>query len=211
MQDHFWIVQFVDANQTAFIDFWERQYKDTADLEHLYENNISVKPFTTDAIKKLFQWKNGGKLSKEKETSVCQNYVSMKECESVKRAIEFRHGESLSQLTDFANAFLQNEFQTGGAIWRIFWLHCCNQCFPIYDQHVHRAMVLLEEGRIEELGKVPDEKKIDLYLTRYLPFHYCLTGEQRNIDRALYTFGQFIKKWPNFCTQKLPNHQEADM
>ena len=206
MQDHFWIGQFVDANQAAFVDFWARQYKGGVTADATYNHNISLKPFTKDAITELFQWKNGGKLSKKKEISVEHNYVSRKDSDSVKQAIDFPHGKSIDQLTDFANGFLQNAFPTGGAIWRIFWLHCCNRCFPIYDQHVHRAMVLLEEGRIEELDKVPDEKKVDLYLTRYLPFHHRLSGEQRNIDRALYTFGQFIKKWPNFCPQELPNH-----
>ena len=34
----------------------------------------------------------------------------------------------------------------GGAIWRIFWLHVQHtQHFPIYDQHVHRAMAFLVE------------------------------------------------------------------
>ena len=47
----------------------------------------------------------------------------------------------------------------------------CNQRFPIYDQHVHRAMVFVEEGRFEELDTFSEEEVVEFYLTRYLRFN----------------------------------------
>jgi len=196
---HFWIGQFIDTSPTAFLNFWAPQY--TSALEHLYEENISVKPFTDEAIMKLFEWKNGSKLAEKKRKSVVQNYVSRKHSEWVGQAIRSRRGASLQELTEFAREFLKTAFPEGGPIWRIFWLHCCNQAFPIYDQNVHRAMIFMEEGRIEELNRFTAQKKIELYLTRYLPFHRHFSEDQRNIDRALFMFGDFVRNWPGFCSK----------
>ena len=93
----------------------------------------------------LFEWKNGSKLSEKKRKSVEQNYIFKKDHECVKRAIAFPIGASLDEGRTFASQFLK-EFPQGGEIWGIFWLHCCNQQFPIYEQHVHRAIVFVEEG-----------------------------------------------------------------
>jgi hypothetical protein len=193
MGEHFSICQLRDTTPSAFIDFWAPRYGD--DLEPLYDANIAVKPFTDNTIMALFEWKNGSKLSAKKRNSVEQNYISRKDHEWVKRAIEFPRGSQLDETRMFASQFL-NEFPEGGEIWRIFWLHCCNQQFPIYDQHVHRAMVFVEEGHIEELDKFAD-RKIDLYLQKYLPFHRRFSGDQRQIDRALHTFGRFLQMWPD--------------
>jgi hypothetical protein len=185
----------VNADDSTFINFWASLYR--YDLEDLYNNNISVKPFTDKAISALFAWKNGGELSKKKRRSVEQNYLPKKLDESVTRAVQFSQNANLVELAQFAKDFLTTDFPQGGAIWRIFWLHCCNQQFPIYDQHVHRSMVFLLEGRIEELSKFTDEKKIDLYVSKYLAFHRRFSAEQRTIDRANYTFGRFLKAWPD--------------
>ena len=200
MQEHLFTLQAVDATTHVFVDFWERQYRDR--LETLYDANILVKPLTDKAILELFEWKNGGELSERKKTSVKQNYISKKDHESVKRATQFSETSSIDKSTEFAEGFLTKDFRDGGAIWRIFWLHCCNQAFPIYDQHVHRAMVLVEDGRIEELSQFTDERRIELYLTRYLSFHRRFVGEQRKIDRAVHTFGRFIKAWPDSYPRK---------
>jgi hypothetical protein len=91
-----------------------------------------------------------------------------------------------------ARKFL-DEFPTGGAIWRIFWLHCWQpKRFPIFDQHVHRAMVFIEEQRLEELPTGENEK-VGLYIDRYLPFHRRFEGEQRSVDKALWFYGKFLK------------------
>lgn len=89
-----------------------------------------------------------------------------------------------------------------GTIWRIFWLHCLDQATPIYDQHIHRAMTFIEQGKLEELDQFSDPEKVVLYLKHYRPFLARLfTGiDVIKTDKALWTFGKTLKKWPNlFC------------
>ena len=193
MQVRLFICEAVDAEKGRFIEFWASQYR--YEIEHLYETNISIKPITDDAIRKLFEWKNGSKIAKKKQESIERNYISAKEHAIVDRTTQFVPTNSPDEAVVVAKEFL-NQFSKGGAIWRIFWLHCCNQGFPIYDQHVHRAMVFIEEGRIEELDDFSDKKKVEFYLTKYVRFHSQFSGDQREIDKALVTFGKFLKTWP---------------
>ncbi len=166
------------SQMADFVSFWERQYN--YPLEHLYTTNIG-QPLTSVGIHQLFEWKNGSVLSGPKRRSVEQNYVA-----------HIAKVNALPQATDAAS-FLQ-EFPSGGAIWRIFWLHCWQPSrFPIYDQHVHRAMVFIEQQRLEEIPE-RDTEKIQQYLTRYLPFHQKFKGiNQRSLDKALWFYGKFVK------------------
>jgi hypothetical protein len=201
IQSRIFICEAVAAEQNRFLEFWASQYR--YELEHLYETNISIKPFTDNAIWSLFEWKNGGTIAEKKKKPV-RNFIAHKEDDFVKQATQFAPTNS-DEPAVLAKEFL-TLFSTGGAIWRIFWLHCCNQAFPIYDQHVHRAMVFIEEGRIEELddaSEKKDKKKVELYLTKYLPFHAQFSGDQRKIDKALVTFGRFLKEWPALAAAAL--------
>ena len=173
--------QATPAKTAPFIRFWATQYSDPR--EALYTQNIGP-PLTGDKIRSLFVWKNGGKLSERKRSSVERNYVS-------------RLDEALGVTEDGPRAFL-DRFPDGGAIWRIFFLHCCwPHRYPIYDMHVHRAMSFIEsDGTKEELGQYNDTQKTEAYLSRYLPFHQSRFGSPRaEVDRALWTFGRFIREW----------------
>ena len=169
------------ASPGEFVDFWSALYHDPR--ESLYVNNIG-KPPTAEAVTKLFVWKNGGKLSRLKQRSVERNFID-------------RIGELQGFPKDTSAETFLARFATGGAIWRIFWLHCWQpDRFPIYDQHVHRAMMLIEDREPDELAAKDDKRKIRLYLDRYLPFHRRFAGsDQRSVDRALWAFGKFIKAW----------------
>src|SRR6185437_15502228 len=59
MSEKFSVCRLVDTPREAFVDFWARQYGD--ELENLYDSNILIKPFTEEAIRALFVWKNGSK------------------------------------------------------------------------------------------------------------------------------------------------------
>lgn len=190
-QGKLFVCEAVAAQKNRFVEFWASQYR--YQLEHLYEENISIKPFTDNVIWSLFEWKNGSKIAEKKKKPV-RNFIFNKEHDFVKQATQFAPTNS-DEAAVQAKEFLRH-FSKGGAIWRIFWLHCCNQAFPIYDQHVHRAMVFIEDGRIEQLDKFSDTKKVEFYLTKYLRFHAQFSGDQRKIDKALVTFGRFLKTWP---------------
>jgi hypothetical protein len=182
----FIVYQQASVVPAVFVSFWLPFYRDPR--ERLYVENIA-KPLNREKIEALFIWKNGGRLSKLKALSIQRNYVS-RLADALAISAEIPCGEALSR------------FPTGGAIWRIFWLHCCHpERFPIYDQHVHRAMVYMKENRIEELDDKSDKEKIELYLTQYLVFYNRFEGiDSRSVDRAVWTFGKFIKAWP-LCTK----------
>jgi len=57
-------------------------------------------------------------------------------------------------------------------------------------------MSFIQLGKGEELAGMTDRKKIELYLNQYLPFYKSIVQpNQRNTDRALLMFGQFLKTY----------------
>jgi hypothetical protein len=170
----------------AFLELWSQWYFDPR--EDLYESNIG-RELTPERIRLLFEWKNGGPLSEAKRTSVERNYI-----DHLNDVVSF--GDSTGP-EDFLRRFPQ-----GGAIWRIFWLHCWKpERFPIYDQHVYRSMMYIIEGRCDEMPKW-DEGIVESYITKHLPFYREQLPElpNRQVDKALWFFGKFLKGFP--CRQR---------
>jgi hypothetical protein len=174
----------LQATPTQFVKFWSLRYVYAE--ENLYNDSIGHE-LTEQRIYDLFKWKNGTRLSNRKRASVHRSFVE-------------RRGE-LEQLqpNQKPNDLLAH-FPDGGAIWRIFWLHCWQpRRFPIYDQHVHRAMAFIQTGALEEIPGY-DPRKIGSYIRRYLPFHATFDGiDSRSVDKALWAFGKFLKE-ANFPT-----------
>jgi hypothetical protein len=161
-----------------FVSFWEPlyEYRD----EQLYDDNIALPP-TADRVIALFKWKNGGKLSARHRRTV-------EEC-FVQRIPELA---ILNDMIDAA-AFLRR-FSDGGAIFRIFWLHLWRPLrYPMYDQHVHRAMTWIQDGNAREPPSTASGK-IHAYVDRYLPF-VAEFGRMnlRRVDRALWACGKHLK------------------
>jgi hypothetical protein len=181
------------ASTDDFIKFWANQVspseveKDNA----LYMPHIN-KRLTPESLEALFKWKNQMRLSEKKRRSLEENYIA--------------HLATLQRLqsTTTAESFLDT-FKKGGAIWRIFLLHCWSQAkYPIYDQHVHRAMTFIQGNPRAELSGWNDQRKIEAYLRQYVPFFNSF-GEHppRQVDRALMVLGQFIKthRFPDVLAQ----------
>jgi hypothetical protein len=181
-----------DTSLEEFVKFWAEAYDYPSDS--LYTKNIG-QPLTEEGIHELFVWKNGGKLSRLKKKSVSDKYVS-----------------SISKLEIIPKDTLPDQwlkdFGRGGAIWNIFFLHVWNPKFPIFDQHVFRSMRFIQTGTALEIPSV-NARKVEIYLKEYLPFYSQLEKElkspqSRDLDRALWKFGQFLK-W-----LKSPSADEAD-
>jgi len=170
--------QTKSSDLLGFIQFWSAAYQ--YENNHLYDENIG-QPLTEVSLRALYLWKNGGELSKAKRLSVEHHFVDRL--------------PDLQKLPDKVSAeeFL-NTFQDGGTIWRIFYLHCWKPNeFPIYDQHVHRAMSYLRTGTATEIPRGNSEK-VRTYLTQYLGFHSGFDfGDQRVLDKALWAFGRYLK------------------
>ena len=165
----------------AFVAQWSRWY--SYPREELYTSSIG-RDITAERIGSLFEWKNGGRLSARKQASVKRNYID--------RLQELARLEETITAREFLCIFDQ-----GGAIWRIFWLHCWKpQRFPIYDQHVHRAMEYIVASRCCEIPR-SDNRKVASYIERYLPFWEELPETpDRRMDKALWVFGRFLKQFP---------------
>jgi len=159
-----------------FITYWASKYQ--YKLEYLYEMNIG-KQLTKKSVIELFTWKNGFILSNNKMESLVKNYNP-------------NHNEDLEK------RYL-NPKQSGGPIWNIFYLHCNNPTkYPIFDQHTFRAMKYIKNGKILELPK--DKAEVyNLYKKEYMEFIKELSDfELRKNDKALFTFGRFLKNVKNF-------------
>ena len=157
-----------------FVRFWDQMYFGFD--EGVYQDNIN-QPLTEERIVRWFEWKNGMRLSANKLQTVRRNFTP-------KELIG--HDADARTLSEFLN-------RPGGAIWRIFWLHLQHPLyFPIFDQHVHRAMaILLKWPEIDIPNN--DPTKIRTYLDSYCPFFKRFDGcEHRKIDRALWSFGEFL-------------------
>jgi hypothetical protein len=175
----------ITADQRSFIDFWADRYAGYD--EKFYDANVGQE-LTEERVLGLFVWKNGKPLSKRKRESVIRNFISRR--------------DELEQVSpDESASNLLRRFSKGGVIFRIFWLHCWRPVrFPIYDQHVYRAMRFIESGVLDEIPR-NDARKIRTYLDNYISFQSGFDGAtSRQVDKALWAFGKFLKE-NNFPTE----------
>ncbi len=160
------------ADFDQFVTHWSSKYF-YAD-EHKYDSNIG-NPLTERSRLELFEWKNGSVISEKKTKSIMENYP-------------------LSFQGDHQGRYL-NHRQSGGPIWNIFYIHCLEpETWPIFDQHVFRAMRYIQTQEITEIGNTK-KRKYQQYTEEYIPFIKSLGNiNHRTLDKALFSFGQFLKK-----------------
>jgi hypothetical protein len=174
-----------------FVRFWEQLYSGYD--EDFYQENIG-QPLTEERIAGWFVWKNGTRLS-AKKTKAIHRFLSPEE--------HIDHAASTKALQEFLN-------RPGGAIWRIFWLHLQHpEHFPIYDQHVHRAMAFMLNWPDLE---IPDSNpvKVRTYLADYRTFFARFDGcNHRQVDRALWSFGRFLRTEHCRVFQPAPSDKRA--
>lgn len=166
-------------NKIEFIDHWSKLYN--YDKEELYDNNI-CKKLNKISLFELFEWKNGGTISKKKQGSITTNYIP------------FMNNIPLNQDIVKIKNFIEN---SGGAIWSIFFIHIhYPNIYPIYDQHVHRAMAFISKMNGLEIP-TKNHDKIELYFNSYIPFYNSFKPiNNRLIDKGLWAFGKFLKDYP---------------
>jgi hypothetical protein len=177
----------------AFLKHWSSRYDDTND-KALYDPNIGK----TDeqALLELFKWKNGGgNIARHKLETIRANYLSqwVKDADLEARYLDPAKGN--------------------GPIWNIFYLHCrFPEIYPIYDQHAHRAMIYIQEHVIcKQKDDLNNQARPFVYQSyeRYRRFIENIRRgtdpDLRPIDRAFYTFGQFLKLARPFCAESVSN------
>ena len=185
-------VEFSKNSCKEFVDYWKEKYR--YGNETVYKCHIN-KDLTKDykSLEELFVWKNGHKkLSGSKKDSIDEKIEWLKS-ESDKNCKK-------EQIIEKAKEKYLDP-KKGGAIWNIFFLHClAPDKWPIYDQHTYRAMMYIES----KTGKIPEDennnrKKYENYEEKYIPFFKRIIKEcdkecePREVDKALFAFGQFLK------------------
>jgi hypothetical protein len=168
-----------------FVEFWAERYTYGDDAP--YFTNING-PHTKDTLLALFKWKIGSRFFEAKRPHLEQNFIGRLE-----DARKLAQAVARCEPREIAKRFLV-EFKDGGAIYRIFWLHCWVPRLPIYDQHVHRAMTfIMDNGQTEKLADFDADPQIQRYLGRYLAFFDEFRDmKHRDVDKALWQFGKSL-------------------
>jgi hypothetical protein len=173
-----------EDDPAIFVEFWSRRYN--YESESIYREYIK-RPLTPESARKLFAWK-AMRLNRKSIEAGDNPFV-----EAVVANLERFCSLPLNTPEDATN-FLSKELEGKGMIWKIFALHIMHpDRYPIFDQNVYRAMNYLRDGTIKEIPRKNGDKLTN-YINEYLPFfnshgHY----EDRKLDKALFSFGQFLK------------------
>ena len=184
---NFPIIDFKNDNVENFIHQWSTFYN--YNKMHLYTDNIGRKVLEKEHLIQLYEWKNGTNLSKKKLESL-ENKVLYK----LDTINDFKQNLKIAKFLD--------EFDNVSFVWKIFLLHIVspNQ-YPIYDQHIHRAFLFLEKNDAYRKVKntMLEQNKDNFYFGVYLPFvtelKETLDFNIQDLDKALFTLGQFLKKY----------------
>jgi len=179
------ILKKENQNLLEFVSFWSNLYNYPR-MEDLYKDRINKETFDESDIKQFYIWKNGMKLSKQKQKSVDSKIINRLDIIN-----EFK------LQSDFDVQVFGQEFKDLSAVWKIFLLHIIKpNKYPIYDQHIHRAYLFIHNQNYLAVDKLSDKKKERFYFEEYLKF----INKQKNdndinlkkLDEALFTFGRFL-------------------
>lgn len=169
---------------SQFIDCWSSFYDYSGN--EIYFKHLNKNTLEADDISALFKWKNGMRLSTLKgisfETKILPRLGIINDLKKERR---------------IAFQTIRDAFHDVSAIWRIFLAHIIKpSSFPIFDQHVYRAMIYLQTHEIKEL-KNSDKVKLEKYENEYLKFFHGISTEisdYKKYDEAMWAFGRFLKQ-----------------
>ena len=161
----------VNAVPEDFVGYWSKYYDYPDDWK--YEQNIG-RPLTSQSLRLLYEWKNGGKMSKAKSESVALNYPTRPPKVPEDRYLSVEH--------------------EGGPIWNIFYLHITDRDkWPIFDQHAYRTMKFIQDRKLQQLS-TSKRRVYEIYQSEYIPFFNSFGhGDKRTRDKALFSCGRFLK------------------
>ena len=167
-----------------FISYWSSFYDYPNDS--LYNGCIWKSQFERNDILNLYVWKNGMRLSKQKQLSLEEKVLP--------KLILIN---KLKEEGSLDLNFFFNEFKSVSSVWKIFLLHIIkpNQ-FPIYDQHIHRAFLFIQGLDYSKISNdtISEKEKLVFYQESYLPYiKENNVTDLKKQDEAFFAFGQFLK------------------
>jgi len=178
------------SNIDKFIEYWKRFYEDDGHGDKIYYDNLKpIDKLTVDNICELYKWKNGMRLSKQKNSSVNKIILNLEEIKS--RFTSF--GNSNSELNEIFEYSRKNVF-TSGHIWNLFFLHILKyEICPIADQYAYRAFDFISNNKNEHF-----DQSWNRY-TKYMEFFNIIASRtkltRKEVDEALWGFGKFVTNY----------------
>jgi len=180
-----------NTSPREFVEFWSSLYD--YKKEKMYELNIYKKRFSPSNIQVLFEWKNNMILSSAKKISVGKIKKNLNTVNELKR--------------NFDQSIFDKKFRSMSIVWKIFLLHIINpEKFPLYDQHIHRAYLFINNG-LAIVPKMTTGEKMSFYTDHYCPFFdkFCINSsvqKRKKADDALWSLGKFLSRYPTLLTTR---------
>tara|TARA_R100000306_G_C4381213_1_gene144578 strand:+ start:9238 stop:9816 length:579 start_codon:yes stop_codon:yes gene_type:complete len=166
-----------------FIDKWSKLY--SFSNEAIYKASISKKTLTKTDIQNLYEWKNGMRLSVQKQKSLDTKIITK---------LTVINKLKNSDVLDIE--IFKKKFKTLSAVWKIFLLHIIKPTkYPIYDQHIHRTFLFIHKEDWSNISNtsISNKAKEQFYFERYLPFIESQNVKDiKQLDEAFFAFGQFL-------------------
>ena len=166
-----------------FIDKWSKLY--SFSNEAIYKVYISKKVLTKNDIQNLYEWKNGMRLSVQKQKSLHTKIITKL------TVINKLKSNDILDIEVF-----KKEFKNLSAVWKIFLLHIIKPTkYPIYDQHIHRTFLFIHKEDWSNISNtsINNKTKEQFYFERYLPFIKSQNIKDiKQLDEAFFAFGQFL-------------------
>jgi len=182
-------------NWLEFIKFWSQSYNPRHyPDEKYYFPYIKQSKLGKEAVLKLFEWKNGMPLSKNKKRvlySVVNNLSEINNFRKLKKVSE----KNIKEFFDFVSKIIKS-----GIVWRIFLLHITKPAeLPMIDRFTFTAINFLKIGQIVKYDK--KYQNLEEYLEFRENFNNIIRRSKldyREIDKALMAFGQFLNNPQKF-------------
>jgi len=178
--------KYKESGIGEFVDFWSLFYDEGRYSDEVYGKNLNRKGLLNERnIKPLWEWKNGGPLSKSKQPVILRTVEKLDEINSFRKLLR------VSKRDVRESSYIV----PCGFVWKVFLFHIARpDDYPIFDQHVARAYHFLTTGEIH----VEPELNMRRYY-QYIKFFKMIkkkgNKDERQVDRALMAFGQHLKRY----------------
>lgn len=178
----------------AFIEFWAQFYDYKSPFELNYDKHIKIgKPFTHKDILELFEFVYHTGLGRIRTAAIKEKiYPHLDYMNDMKF-------EASINLEEF-----ESKFDKSPPVTKIFLLHIINpNKYPLYDQNIHNAYNYIHGIDINTPFPRRPDAHMKFYFKKLLPFIESQKGNLslKRIDEGLNTFGQLVKRNPNFKYQ----------
>lgn len=177
----------LQCSSPEFVSFWERFYQAGKYSDSVYEINLNRgKDLREGNIKPLLEWKNGRPLSNRKQQIVRRTVEHLSDLN------DFRRPAQVTSTQQQRFWEVVSKIVMSGVVWRVFLAHVARpDDYPILDQHVLRSFHYLEHGKLLRSIK-PSLEDYLLYVEFFRNLCQRNNTSQRQVDKALMAFGQFL-------------------